>query len=227
MGKIEGLIKVRKKQRKETRQGLLANEKFDSYNGILHNASIHSNRLSSGREIGITFRNYHIIRLLLSGTYFLDPTTSECVQASPLVQEIFSKNKKIQKSLGFHAGSLTDPPLTTELNNHKVEERHRKPVPNHLKQTYPKNIIDKFHYHKYLSYQEKYQPNQSVSIGCVESMWEIIPPNVFYAEMNVFTKEGFRLDYQMNMISKTYKYRIIPIEVSINTSKLKIKETYF
>ncbi|KNZ53588.1 hypothetical protein VP01_3195g1 [Puccinia sorghi] len=75
-------------------------------------------------------------------------------------------------------------------------------------QTYPKNIIRKISFVTICTkgkisqetfVLETYEPNQSVSIGCVESMWEIIPLNVFYAEINV----------------------------SINTSQLKIKETYF
>ncbi|KNZ45610.1 hypothetical protein VP01_7992g1, partial [Puccinia sorghi] len=125
--KIHMLLHLPESIRRFGPPSLFTTEKFESYSGILQNASIHSNRLSPGRDIGITFSNYHIIRLLLSGTYFLDPTTSEYVQASPLVQEIFSKNERIQKSLGFHARSLTDPPLTPELHNHK--------------QTYPKNIM--------------------------------------------------------------------------------------
>ena len=120
---------------------LFATEKFESYNGILRNASIHSNRLCPGRDIGITFSNYQIIRWLLSGTYFMDTATSEYVQAAPLVQEMFLKHERIQKSLGYHARALTETSLTPELHNHKVQESHRKPVPDQLKDTYPKNII--------------------------------------------------------------------------------------
>ncbi|KNZ45651.1 hypothetical protein VP01_7948g1, partial [Puccinia sorghi] len=152
---------------------LFATENFEIYKGILRNASIHSNCLSPGRDI--------------------DPTTSDYVQASPLVQDIFSNNERIQKSLGFHARSLKDPPLTPVLNNHKVEERHRKPVTDHLKQNYPKNIIRQISHVTIFTkgkisqgnfVLEQYQPNQSASIGCVESMWEIIPLSVFYAEIN-------------------------------------------
>ncbi|KNZ53641.1 hypothetical protein VP01_3178g1, partial [Puccinia sorghi] len=184
--KIHMLLHLPESIRRFGPQSLFATEKFESYNGILRNPSIHSNRLSPGRDIGITFSNYHIIRLLLSGTYFLDPTTSDYVQVSPLVQDIFSNNERIQKSLGFPARSLTEPPLTPELHNHKVEERNRKPVPDHLKQTYPKNIIrqiscvtifTKGKISQGTFVLEKYQPNQSVSIGCVESMSEIISLN--------------------------------------------------
>ncbi|KNZ63634.1 hypothetical protein VP01_11199g1, partial [Puccinia sorghi] len=52
-------------------------------------------------------------------------------------------------------------------------------------------------------------------------MWEIIPLNVFYAEINFCTKAGFSPDYQMNMISKKYKYRIIPMERIITGTNVK------
>jgi len=68
-----------------------------------------------------------------------------------------------------------------------------------------------------LSSQANYQSNHSDSIGCVEAMWEILPLNQFYAEINVCTEEGLSPDYHMNMISKTYKYIIIPIQVSNQT----------
>ena len=43
-------------------------KKFESYNGILRNASTHSNdQLPPGRDITIKFINYHFLHLFLSG----------------------------------------------------------------------------------------------------------------------------------------------------------------
>jgi hypothetical protein len=49
---------------------LFATEKFESYNGILWNASIHSNRHSPGQDIDATFSNYHSFRQIISGGIF-------------------------------------------------------------------------------------------------------------------------------------------------------------
>jgi hypothetical protein len=51
---------------------LFATEKFESYNGVLRNTSIHSNRHSPGQDISITFSNYHSFRQILSGSTFCD-----------------------------------------------------------------------------------------------------------------------------------------------------------
>ena len=43
-------------------------KKFESYNGIMRNASTHSNdQLPPGRDITIKFINYHFLHLFLSG----------------------------------------------------------------------------------------------------------------------------------------------------------------
>ncbi|KNZ49289.1 hypothetical protein VP01_5107g1 [Puccinia sorghi] len=179
---------------------LFATEKFESYNRILRNASIQSNHLSPGREIGITFSNYHIIRLLLS--------------ASPLVQDIFSKNEGIQKSLGFHARSLTDPPLTPELHTYKVEERHRKPVPDHLKQTYPKNII------RHISCVTICSKGKKGTFVLVTITNPCLTRNnisrINLYPLDVLNQSGFSPDYQMNRILKTYEYRVERIITGIN-----------
>jgi hypothetical protein len=51
---------------------LFATEKFESYNGIMRNASVHSNRHSPGQDIAITFSSYHSFHQILSGSTFFD-----------------------------------------------------------------------------------------------------------------------------------------------------------
>ncbi|KNE97415.1 hypothetical protein PSTG_09248 [Puccinia striiformis f. sp. tritici PST-78] len=80
---------------------LFATEKFESYNGILRFALIHSNHQSPGQNIAITFSNYHAFRQLLSGGFFWDRQQKEFVQCSYPVINMFSQNPLIQQTLGY------------------------------------------------------------------------------------------------------------------------------
>jgi hypothetical protein len=45
---------------------LFATEQFEGYNSVLRNASIHSNRQSPSKDIGVTFANFQNLRHLFS-----------------------------------------------------------------------------------------------------------------------------------------------------------------
>ncbi|KAG0142857.1 hypothetical protein CROQUDRAFT_22554, partial [Cronartium quercuum f. sp. fusiforme G11] len=49
---------------------LFATETFESYNGVLQAASIHTNCQSPGCDIAKHFNNYQLLWMLLSGAYF-------------------------------------------------------------------------------------------------------------------------------------------------------------
>ena len=61
--------------------------------------------------------------------------------------------------------------------------------------------------------QEKNDRLSNETIGCVESIWEVIPSHHHYVRINVCSDAGFNTEYQMRMITKSYKYIIIPAEV--------------
>ncbi|KNZ45242.1 hypothetical protein VP01_833g2 [Puccinia sorghi] len=81
---------------------LFATEKFESYNSILHTASIHSNCHSPCRYIALSFSNYQNVRWILSGASIYDSHSHQYLQASSAFQEIYSKNETIQKSMGYN-----------------------------------------------------------------------------------------------------------------------------
>ncbi|KAG0140193.1 hypothetical protein CROQUDRAFT_21611, partial [Cronartium quercuum f. sp. fusiforme G11] len=46
---------------------LCATEKFESFNGAVRTASVHSNHQSPGRDIATTFNNIRLLQMILSG----------------------------------------------------------------------------------------------------------------------------------------------------------------
>jgi HSP90 family molecular chaperone len=90
--------------------GLFSTEKFESFNGVLRNASTHSNKQSPGRDIAITFESYNSLRFLLSSSFFYNPSTKEYTSASQDVLDILKKNKTIQKAFGYDSQASNPTP---------------------------------------------------------------------------------------------------------------------
>ncbi|PLW07682.1 hypothetical protein PCASD_22815 [Puccinia coronata f. sp. avenae] len=65
--KFHGLLHLPEFCRRFGTASSFATEKFKGYNGVLRNSSIHSNRQSPGKDIGVTFANYRNLRHLFSG----------------------------------------------------------------------------------------------------------------------------------------------------------------
>ncbi|KAH9825052.1 hypothetical protein DFH28DRAFT_1077491 [Melampsora americana] len=51
---------------------LFATEKFESFNGVLRHASVHSNSLSPGRDIANSFTTREMMRIFICGSSFFD-----------------------------------------------------------------------------------------------------------------------------------------------------------
>ncbi|KAA1125883.1 hypothetical protein PGTUg99_014867 [Puccinia graminis f. sp. tritici] len=89
---------------------LFATEKFESFNSILRNASVHSNRHRPGRDLGLSFLNFHALRLVVSKAQLKNHTTGMSFHASDEVTKLF-QNPLIQKSMGYNP-MLVCPPQT-------------------------------------------------------------------------------------------------------------------
>ncbi|KNZ55310.1 hypothetical protein VP01_2716g2 [Puccinia sorghi] len=73
--------------------------KFESYNSVLHNSSIHLNRLAPGQDISIKFANYQLLRFLLSGDIQYNKQTQSISKAVPVFLSLFQNTLSIQKTI--------------------------------------------------------------------------------------------------------------------------------
>jgi hypothetical protein len=119
---------------------LFATEKFESFNGVVRNASIHTNRLSPGHDIAVRFSNYQLERLLVSGAHLYDSTAQEYFKPSDQVTEVFSRNPLIQQSMGYHATALHQP-LYPIVKDPRVAQANMEPVPDDIRSMYPNQKV--------------------------------------------------------------------------------------
>ncbi|EFP79898.2 uncharacterized protein PGTG_05123 [Puccinia graminis f. sp. tritici CRL 75-36-700-3] len=116
---------------------LVATEKFESFNGILRNASVHSNCHCPGRDLAISFANYECMRALASGAKLFHHIDNRYFYASPQVTNMF-KDPMIQKSMGLNEKLLNKyTGITATYLSKKAEQMAPHPVPPHLMQAYP------------------------------------------------------------------------------------------
>ncbi|KAI7965365.1 hypothetical protein MJO29_003463 [Puccinia striiformis f. sp. tritici] len=210
---------------------LFSTEKFESFNGVMRNASIHSNRQSPGRDIAITFDNYYSLRFILSGGIIYNYSTKTFSKASEEVINIFQRNPVICKSLGydFHASnplSRNDYPFTKK---DKVIEEEQLPVPQQLidhcscqnikqvcqVQITKHEILEKGCFVSIQSHGSRRR------IGSVQSLWEYHSRSrsKFYIHFNEFKIHEFNELYSMREVSRTRTKQYVnvnEIEACIN-----------
>lgn len=80
---------------------LFATEIFESFNGVLRAASVHTNRHSPGRDIATSFLDDNLLRVLVTGASFEDSKLNIRTCAGPKVLEVFEA-PAIQKGLGWN-----------------------------------------------------------------------------------------------------------------------------
>ncbi|PLW50201.1 hypothetical protein PCASD_01786 [Puccinia coronata f. sp. avenae] len=81
---------------------LFLTKTFESYNGVLQQASVHSNRQSPGRDLAVTFDNYAALKFLVSGGVIHNEATGGAATASDKVQNVFSSNPQLQQAMGYN-----------------------------------------------------------------------------------------------------------------------------
>ncbi|KAI7966088.1 hypothetical protein MJO29_001836 [Puccinia striiformis f. sp. tritici] len=116
---------------------LFATEKFESFNGIVRENSIHSNRLSPGRDIAIAFCDAKIMRLLMSEAQLYDHETKRYFKSSPQVTDLFKNNPLIQKSMGYQQERMTSFSKYPCQHGHRGHQPSTADIPEVLRQHYP------------------------------------------------------------------------------------------
>ncbi|KAI7938826.1 hypothetical protein MJO28_014405 [Puccinia striiformis f. sp. tritici] len=195
---------------------LFATEKFESYNGILRNASIHSNRQSPGQDIAITFSNYHTFRQIISGGFFFDKKQKKYIQASNKVTCIFTQNPLIQQMLGYNQSSSLQNVNYPFVKKLKVPDIDRIATPGDLQNSYPdheikqiselqlngKQVLKK----NYFILFNVTQSQETQHIGSVNSIWKVEKPShqsQFFINTTIFQKMGKNDFYKMREIRRT------------------------
>jgi hypothetical protein len=120
---------------------LFATEKFESYNGIVRTASIHSNRQAPSRDLAHSFANYQIERLLFSGAYLYDVKSRGYFQASSHVTNIFHQNLLIQKSFGYNSTLIKGRIVYPYIHNTKLNQADIEQIPEILRDRFPTHKI--------------------------------------------------------------------------------------
>jgi hypothetical protein len=85
---------------------LFSTENFESFNGLLRKASVHSNCLHPGRDLALTFLNFEAHCLILSGSCIWNPQTHANTIAGNDVVHLFKTNGCIKKSMGYNPSLL-------------------------------------------------------------------------------------------------------------------------
>ncbi|KAI8458273.1 hypothetical protein BY996DRAFT_4577407, partial [Phakopsora pachyrhizi] len=89
---------------------LFATEKFESYNGVVCQASIHSNHQSPSRDIENNFLNYSALRFCFSGGYLQTESSRSNISPSYQVKNLLLNTPSIQNLLGLDSQTFKQKP---------------------------------------------------------------------------------------------------------------------
>ncbi|KNZ47404.1 hypothetical protein VP01_6419g1, partial [Puccinia sorghi] len=176
---------------------LFSTEKFESYNGVLRQASIHSNWLTPGRDLAITFETYNSLWLLLSGGFIYDSSTDRFTTASKNVVNPFKIKPVIQKAMGFNF--ITANPLSNDqypfCKIKKPPHRDWLPVPQALRNHLGSGVILQI------------RLTQQLFVGLVESIWK--SGSRFYLSVTKFKDDQIDDFYEMRKVVRTQQKLIV------------------
>ncbi|EFP89843.2 uncharacterized protein PGTG_15799 [Puccinia graminis f. sp. tritici CRL 75-36-700-3] len=217
---------------------LFATEKFESYNGVLRNASIHSNRQSPGKDIAITFANFKVIRHLTCGGYFEHPKHPKVyITSSSGVAQLFKNNSRVQKSMDYNekvASVEAEAPYPLNIRLPLGEQR---PIPPPLQVHLPGRQLSQLvgiqlNAHRALRKDvfilvRSAEENTLHSVGCVDHIWQARKKSgvsywVCYTEYERGNVDKF---YNMRKVVKTGITKFVRIKHNCHAGGCEVTST--
>ncbi|PLW13751.1 hypothetical protein PCANC_17890 [Puccinia coronata f. sp. avenae] len=205
---------------------LFATEKFESYNGVLRQASIHSNRLVPSRDLATTFDNFSSLKFLVSGGVIHHDGNNSTSTASKNVQDIFLGNPVIQRAMGYNSHTARPPSVEAFPMVTKGRPRGSKDpaIPPELLASAPCSSILEVtelqiakhdHLRKGVYVVVRVMtPCTDTVVGLVESLWarKRSHRTDYFVKVQGFTLGEIDQAYQMRSLRKTNHHSVIHIE---------------
>ncbi|KAA1065386.1 hypothetical protein PGTUg99_013736 [Puccinia graminis f. sp. tritici] len=197
---------------------LFATEKFESFNSVLRHASVHSNRHRPGRDLGVSFLNFHALRLVVSNAQLVNHKTGLAFHASSEVTNLFKSNPIIQKSMGYNHSLVSPPHIFPTIIQSPLPKADQQMVPTYFNQ-YPSARVKQISQLR-LSEKDVVKKGYFVLIapgglargqviGRVDSLWQIEwdHPTRYVLKTTTFRLGAVHPFYQMRILQNTHETR--------------------
>ncbi|EFP86451.2 uncharacterized protein PGTG_12407 [Puccinia graminis f. sp. tritici CRL 75-36-700-3] len=214
---------------------LFATEKFEGYNSVLRNASVHSNRHSPGQDIGNTFVDYHNLRHLTSGGRFFDKKRKEYCAAGPSVSEVFN-NTSVQRSMGFNPMIIGEsmgafPRVRRSRVPQGAKVQVLPELQSHLRNYSITQISEVDWYIKHVirggSFVVFRSPGESSNLGRVDHLWKGTQGSRVGLYLCVTRFELGKVDqfYRMRQVAQTQERLFISVNHNCHRGGCRINDT--
>ncbi|KNZ57692.1 hypothetical protein VP01_2098g2 [Puccinia sorghi] len=167
---------------------LFSTEKFESYNGVLRKASVHSNKQAPGRDIAISFNNYSSLRYILSGGVIYDHSTGKTRQIGP-----------------EKASQDTTHPTFPIQTTTKLASPDESPIPQELKLLDPKATFVQI---------AQASDSKFSGVGKVNSVWKSTHGNriTFFCHLTTFVPGDVEPHYDMRQLVRAKQDLVVNVK---------------